>query len=859
MKTFLSVILFAFGASNAFAVPCANGIVQGLDPLTDKLIGPLTCAGSGGAAINPWTLEDDSMGHAVDTTITSTSPGYVYGHWWRDTGIGDAGWISSVSAHIIAHGTNYAVGDQFTVDGGSPLGRCYVDTLSGSTVASYHCDRLGTGYTTGTKTTTAVTGAGSGLTLSIVTNEGTVTITAGSPMTIVGAGTHFLQLNGGAPGTPSTSPVIAVVQTGTDGTLQYPRIQISHVTDDTHAETLQSYPTTPVGTMADCSLGCTGTFGWSIDNWPSAYSYLDSAPNYYYDTGLAVEKRCLEDGDAGHCTGAANIAQDEWDNPRLNHGNQYLFDSSKSATFRADTFGSLVLRALNGHSEMWPGLRQMCTQAQVAFTSGLWIDTGSTYDLREEFYASLRLTWCAAKDPDPTQQAIWLAALVTASTNVWTPFEYSRGGLWAGMGAIEGSGVGTVSANIGMTGNPLFAGARLYATVHLVNGSSTMTLNSGTWPSGLFTGIGAGSTPTSASCGPRAQHYNGGCLAVIANPANATAFPTSNAAFVNDYWSVAYVDGTHATLDHNWTGAAGDYGWIYDSPQVAYVTQPPFAAIFGAVAEMTSSVFLAAGDPANASIWQGYNDDVTAWLANTPLASGGGAYSFGGPGVCSVAPVPQTSMCAFEAGVYFADSELTYEAIRALGLNYIRTHSAPVKALADLFMDGIFCKTGDCGRTPPANYDTNWDWPAGFNYVIPLGSPSQPKNTGQAFGVVGVDAWPASRASVPIAPAFTSTCPLTSGQAGVAYSQTVTATGDMPITFTIASGSLPTGLSLATSGAITGTPTVAVTASFTILASNGVSPDATLPTMGNCNIVIAAASGGFISGGKYSSGGKIQH
>ncbi len=109
------------------------------------------------------------------------------------------------------------------------------------------------------------------------------------------------------------------------------------------------------------------------------------------------------------------------------------------------------------------------------------------------------------------------------------------------------------------------------------------------------------------------------------------------------------------------------------------------------------------------------------------------------------------------------------------------------------------------------------------------------------------------------APTFTTTCPLPSGSLNVAYSTTVLADGTVPVTFTIASGSLPTGLSLATSGAITGTPTVAGTASFTILAANGISPDATLPTMGNCNLTIAPGVGGTISGGKVSFGGKSLH
>jgi large repetitive protein len=63
---------------------------------------------------------------------------------------------------------------------------------------------------------------------------------------------------------------------------------------------------------------------------------------------------------------------------------------------------------------------------------------------------------------------------------------------------------------------------------------------------------------------------------------------------------------------------------------------------------------------------------------------------------------------------------------------------------------------------------------------------------------------------------------LTGATAGTAYSQTITASGGTaPYTYAITSGSLPAGLSLdTTTGAITGTPTTAGNASFTITATD---------------------------------------
>src|SRR5207237_3613174 len=60
--------------------------------------------------------------------------------------------------------------------------------------------------------------------------------------------------------------------------------------------------------------------------------------------------------------------------------------------------------------------------------------------------------------------------------------------------------------------------------------------------------------------------------------------------------------------------------------------------------------------------------------------------------------------------------------------------------------------------------------------------------------------------------------PLQNGNTGVAYNQTITASGGFPpYTFSVLSGALPAGLTLnSATGAITGTPTTSGTASFAI-------------------------------------------
>jgi len=66
------------------------------------------------------------------------------------------------------------------------------------------------------------------------------------------------------------------------------------------------------------------------------------------------------------------------------------------------------------------------------------------------------------------------------------------------------------------------------------------------------------------------------------------------------------------------------------------------------------------------------------------------------------------------------------------------------------------------------------------------------------------------------APAITSNSPLPAGTMGAAYSQVLAASGGTaPYTWSLAAGSLPTGLSLSSGGVLSGTPGAAATSSFT--------------------------------------------
>jgi len=127
---------------------------------------------------------------------------------------------------------------------------------------------------------------------------------------------------------------------------------------------------------------------------------------------------------------------------------------------------------------------------------------------------------------------------------------------------------------------------------------------------------------------------------------------------------------------------------------------------------------------------------------------------------------------------------------------------------------------GATGGTPPYAYSFTGSLPAGLTLNTSTGAISgTPTGAGTtSFSVSVVDGTPTTAtqscsivATVSAAPPVTVSCPVNTGQLGVAYNSFLVAGGGTRIfTFSISSGALPAGLNLgASTGAITGTPTLA--------------------------------------------------
>jgi Putative Ig domain len=160
------------------------------------------------------------------------------------------------------------------------------------------------------------------------------------------------------------------------------------------------------------------------------------------------------------------------------------------------------------------------------------------------------------------------------------------------------------------------------------------------------------------------------------------------------------------------------------------------------------------------------------------------------------------------------------------------------------------------GSWSQAPYQYNYQWNSGGTPVANAIADSytvqtidEGKNvscTITAINIIGSTSATSASVSIPTppptgtAPAFTADSPPTSAYQGVAYSYTFTASGSTPLTYSIASGSTPSGITInPTTGVFSGTPSAAGVSSFIVEVANSVG-SAISPTISITTIAVTA-------------------
>ncbi|HEV2577229.1 MAG TPA: putative Ig domain-containing protein [Acidobacteriaceae bacterium] len=157
------------------------------------------------------------------------------------------------------------------------------------------------------------------------------------------------------------------------------------------------------------------------------------------------------------------------------------------------------------------------------------------------------------------------------------------------------------------------------------------------------------------------------------------------------------------------------------------------------------------------------------------------------------------------------------------------------------------------GGTPSYTWSiSSGSLPAGLNMSSGGVISGKPTGTGTSTFTVAVtdSSSPTQTASVQESIAVTSsqlavvTTSLSYGTTGTNYSATVSASGGTPTySWSVASGSLPAGLSMSSAGLISGTPTATGTSSFTVSVSDSESPTATATAQESITINAPATPG----------------
>jgi hypothetical protein len=247
---------------------------------------------------------------------------------------------------------------------------------------------------------------------------------------------------------------------------------------------------------------------------------------------------------------------------------------------------------------------------------------------------------------------------------------------------------------------------------------------------------------------------------------------------------------------------------------------------------LTTSVALTQGSYYWLAIWSD-NTSGRVYYSNTAGALRWGKYSYGAwPDPISTTGGSSLTYCIYATGT---GATLTSITVVPANPNILPGATQP------------FTATGTYSDGSTQNITSQATWASSSTAVASINSSGLA--TGVTAGITTISAMLGSVSgnttlTIQPPPLAITTTSLPSGTVSTAYTTTLAASGGItPYTWSLAGGALPPGLTLSSTGVITGTPTATVTSSFTVRATDASIPAQTATNLLSITINSAGTSG----------------
>ena len=341
--------------------------------------------------------------------------------------------------------------------------------------------------------------------------------------------------------------------------------------------------------------GVPGGPGLNYSVWTTAGNWVGPSENVnYYDNVVALYAVSERTGMTIFRNYARTLADRWFTMPYFDQG---LADCNVETCLmpRLVSYTGMVLRALDGRPEMWPGLRAWTDT--TAFELLAWYG-----DIREGAYLLSVQALCGMVDPDVDGHRVTCRTRVAnAIANVWAPNQMADGSWTAELG---GNSTYVICTWCGTAGG----------TIEVTTGSTDA----------VTTGSGWTTNPFPATC-----ITNGVCSLWI-TPSRSS--PGNNAGGDNQTYHVTWDAGSpmHLTLDRPYDGRLSGSGRGFSlGVLTGFGTQPFMMGVVGAAMGYSYQA-LDGFDPTNAALAKQFTQDAVKWIVSTGTITNNGNTNYYG-------------------------------------------------------------------------------------------------------------------------------------------------------------------------------------------------------------------------------------